>query len=169
MVIQIWMLTKCRAEQQTKIKTCLFYPYPRSYVSEWGHVPINIRQQDHSEKGSMCCVVQSIRRRNQALVKNADLRHPFCTVVMQWRKSASPVLIVLTCLNCHTFILVWKKITDSVDRVTHLAQSKHSKHILSLLLLCECRWIASCNKTIKSSLLYSNCLNARGCHRSCKI
>jgi len=32
----------------------------------------------------------------QARVKNADLRHPSCTVVMQKRKSTSPVLNVLT-------------------------------------------------------------------------
>ena len=93
------MLTKCRAEQQTKIKTCLFYPYPRSYFSEWCHVPINIRQQDHAEKDSMCCVVQCIRCRNQARVKNADLHHPSCTVVMQRRKSVSPVLNVLKIMN----------------------------------------------------------------------
>ena len=90
------MLTECRAEQQTKIKTCLFYPYPRLYFSEWCHVPINIRQQDHAEKSSMCCVVQCIRRRNQARVKNTDLRHPSCTVVIRRRKSASPVLNVLS-------------------------------------------------------------------------
>ena len=93
------MLTKCRAEQQTKIKTCLFYPYPRSYFSEWCHVPINIRQQDHAEKDSMCCVVQCIQCRNQARVKNADLHHPSCTVVMQRRKSVSPVLNVLKIMN----------------------------------------------------------------------
>ena len=97
-MIQTWMLTKCRAEQQMKIKTCLFYPYPRSYFSEWCHVPINIHQQDHGEKGSMCCIVKCIRCRNQARIKNADLRHPSCTVVMQWRKSASPVLNVLRLL-----------------------------------------------------------------------
>ena len=43
----------------------------------------------------MCCVVQCIRHRNQAHVKNAGLHHPSCTVVMQRRKSASPVLSVL--------------------------------------------------------------------------
>ena len=37
------------------------------------------------------CIVQG----KQALVKNADLRHPPYTVVMQKRKSASPVLNVL--------------------------------------------------------------------------
>jgi len=36
---------------------------------------------------------------NQARVKNADLRHPSCTVVMYRRKSASTVLNVLTCMN----------------------------------------------------------------------
>ena len=95
------MLTKCRAAQQTKINTCLFYPYPRSYFSEWCHVPINIHQQDHLEKGSMCCVVKCIQRRNQARVKNADLHHPSCTVVMQRRKSASPINVLrfITCFN----------------------------------------------------------------------
>ena len=44
----------------------------------------------------MCCVGKYIRRRNQARVKNADLRHPSCTVVMQRRKCVSPVLSVLS-------------------------------------------------------------------------
>ena len=43
----------------------------------------------------MCCGVKCIRRINQARVKNADLRHPSCTVVMQRCKSASPVLNVV--------------------------------------------------------------------------
>jgi len=30
----------------------------------------------------MYCVIKFIVRGNQALVKNADLRHPSCTVVM---------------------------------------------------------------------------------------
>jgi len=34
-------------------------------------------------------------RGNEASVKNADLRHPSCTVVMLRRKSASPVRNVL--------------------------------------------------------------------------
>ena len=41
------------------------------------------------------CIVQG----KQARVKNADLRHPSCTVVMQKRKSASPVLNVLMTMN----------------------------------------------------------------------
>ena len=40
------------------------------------------------------CIVQG----KQARVQNADLRHPSCTVVMQKRKSASPVLNVLSVL-----------------------------------------------------------------------
>ena len=44
----------------------------------------------------MYCVIKCIVQGNQACVKNADLRHPSCTVVMQRRKSASPVLNVLT-------------------------------------------------------------------------
>ena len=43
----------------------------------------------------MYCVVKCIVRGNQARVKNTDLRHPSCTVVMHRRKSASPVLSVL--------------------------------------------------------------------------
>ena len=42
---------------------------------------INIRQQDHLEKFSMYCVIKCIVRGNQACFKNADLRHPSCTVV----------------------------------------------------------------------------------------
>ena len=43
----------------------------------------------------MYCVIKYIVRGNQARVKNSDLRHPSCTVVMYRRKSASPVHNVL--------------------------------------------------------------------------
>ena len=43
----------------------------------------------------MYCIIKCIVQGKQALVKNADLRHPSCTVVMLKRKSASPVLNVL--------------------------------------------------------------------------
>ena len=43
----------------------------------------------------MYCVIKCTVRGKQARVKNADLRHPSGTVVMQRRKSASPVHIVL--------------------------------------------------------------------------
>ena len=43
----------------------------------------------------MYCVIKCIVRGNQARVKNAELRHPSCTVVKQRRKSASPVHNVL--------------------------------------------------------------------------
>ena len=43
----------------------------------------------------MYCVIKCIVRGNQVRVKNADLRHPSCTVVMERRKSASPVHNVL--------------------------------------------------------------------------
>ena len=43
----------------------------------------------------MYCVIKCIVRGNQARVKNADLRHPSCTVVMYRHKSASPVHNVL--------------------------------------------------------------------------
>ena len=43
----------------------------------------------------MYCVIKFIVHGNQAHVKNADLRHLSCTVVMYRRKSASPVHNVL--------------------------------------------------------------------------
>ena len=43
----------------------------------------------------MYCIIKCIVQGKQARVKNADLRRPSCTVVMQKRKSASPVLNVL--------------------------------------------------------------------------
>jgi len=43
----------------------------------------------------MYCVIKCIVHGNQARVKNADLSHPSCTVVMQRRKSVSPVHNVL--------------------------------------------------------------------------
>ena len=43
----------------------------------------------------MYCIIKCIVQGKQARVKNADLRHPSCTDVMQKRKSASPVLSVL--------------------------------------------------------------------------
>jgi len=47
----------------------------------------------------MYCVIKCIVHGNQARVKNADLPHPSCTVVMQRRKSASPIRTVLKCLK----------------------------------------------------------------------
>jgi len=44
----------------------------------------------------MYCIIKCIVQGNQARVKNADLSHPSCTVVMYKRKSASPVLNVLS-------------------------------------------------------------------------
>jgi len=43
----------------------------------------------------MYCIIKCIVQGKQSRVINADLRHPSCTVVMQKRKSASPVLNVL--------------------------------------------------------------------------
>jgi hypothetical protein len=51
----------------------------------------------------MSCVIKCIVCGNQARVKNADLRHPSCTVIMCRRTSASPVHNVLMygcCENC---------------------------------------------------------------------
>ena len=43
----------------------------------------------------MYCIIKCIVQGKQARVKNTDLHHSSCTVVMQKRKSASPVLNVL--------------------------------------------------------------------------
>ena len=53
----------------------------------------------------MYCVIKCIVQGNQARVKNADLRHPSCTVVMYKHKSASPVLNVLTNAECSFYFL----------------------------------------------------------------
>ena len=44
----------------------------------------------------MYCVIKCILCGHQAHVKNADLRHQSCTVVMYRRKSVSPVHNVLS-------------------------------------------------------------------------
>ena len=49
----------------------------------------------------MYCIIKCIVQGKQARVKNAGLRHPSCTVVMQKRKSASPVLSVLKKFSSH--------------------------------------------------------------------
>ena len=46
----------------------------------------------------MYCIIKCIVQGKQARVKNADLHHPSCTVAMLKRKSASPVLSVLTAI-----------------------------------------------------------------------
>ena len=43
----------------------------------------------------MYCIIKCIVQGKQARVKNANLRHPSCTVVMYKRKSALPLLNVL--------------------------------------------------------------------------
>jgi len=37
---------------------------------------MKIRQQDHSETGSMYCIINCTVQGKQARVKNANLRHP---------------------------------------------------------------------------------------------
>ena len=43
----------------------------------------------------MYCIIKCTVQGKQARVKNADLRHPSCKVVMYKRKYASPILNVL--------------------------------------------------------------------------
>jgi hypothetical protein len=73
---------KCRAEQEQNKDLFVLYIYHTSFILSEGHVSINIRQQDHLGKGSMYCVIKCIMCGHQAHVKNADLRHLSCTVVM---------------------------------------------------------------------------------------
>ena len=54
----------------------------------------------------MYCIIKCIVQGKQGRVKNADLRHPSCTVVMYKRKSASPVLSVLQCQLTYLDILI---------------------------------------------------------------
>ena len=61
----------------------------------------------------MYCVIKCIVRGNQARVKNADLRHPSCTVVMYRRKSASPVHNVLRKVNMAPHIEFIIRVTPS--------------------------------------------------------
>ena len=101
-----WFKSECwlNAEQSNRGKqraACSLY-LSQIINLEWDHIPINIRQQDHLEKGSLYCVVKCIVHGNQAPVKNADFCHPSCTVVMHRRKFASPVLNVLTNLYLHS-------------------------------------------------------------------
>ena len=49
---------------------------------EWCQVSVNIHQQNHSETGSMYCIIKCIVQGKQTCLKNADLHHPSCTVVM---------------------------------------------------------------------------------------
>jgi hypothetical protein len=54
----------------------------------------------------MYCVIKCIWRGNQARVKNADLHHLSCTVVMYKRKSASPVHNVLMYTQSHMLMYI---------------------------------------------------------------
>jgi hypothetical protein len=63
---------------------------------------------------------------NQALVKNADLRHPSCTVVMYRRKSASPVRNVLR-LTSHT----QKKRLSNLTALSHVISITCNLNILT--------------------------------------
>ena len=72
------LLYKHIEDRAFKLFKCTF----QGFKSEWGQVSINIRQQDHSETGSMYCIIKFIVQGKQAHVKNTDLRHPSCTVVM---------------------------------------------------------------------------------------
>ena len=61
----------------------------------------------------MYSVIKCYLHGNQGHVKNVDLRHPSCTVVMYRRKSASPVHSVLMTLKSvdvwspHAVMYMW--------------------------------------------------------------
>jgi hypothetical protein len=98
-----------RATQEHKGPICSLYL--SQIISEWGRIStsINIHQQDHSEKGSMYCVIKCIVRGNQLHIKNADLHH-----VMYKCKSSSSVHNVL--MFCWLYIIVYQY---SGTNVTH--------------------------------------------------
>ena len=68
----------------------------------------------------MYCIIKCIVQGKQACVKNADLRHPSCTVLMQKRKSASPVLNGLT---SNSFSDGQDKTRSSLNRMFHKGYS----------------------------------------------
>ena len=63
----------------------------------------------------MYCVIKCVVRGNQARVKNADLRHPSCTVVTQRRKSASPVRNVLKIREDTFYVVAFTKLSNRTD------------------------------------------------------
>ena len=67
----------------------------------------------------MYCIIKCIVQGKQARVKNADLRHPSCTVVIKKRKSASPVLNVLRCSFSLTYTLSWYSPVYSANPLSH--------------------------------------------------
>ena len=82
----------------------------------------------------MYCVVKCIVCGKQAHVKNADLRHPSCTVVMYRRKSASPIHNVLT--NRHIFVtLMPAQFQDHILRGTNNAATFVCVSAIALLLI----------------------------------
>ena len=80
----------------------------------------------------MYCIIKCIVQGKQARVKNADLRLPSCTVVMEKRKSASPVLNVLTEGEAKTYccellrmlqrrvLLPFVSVNDAVDSYDYM-------------------------------------------------
>ena len=105
-----------RATEENKRAVCSLY-LSQIINSEWGHVSINICQQDHSERGSIYCVIKCTVWGNQACVKNAGLRHHSCTVVMYRHKSVSPIHNVLI----HVVIWSWYKGSVSHTHLCHVA------------------------------------------------
>ena len=86
----------------------------------------------------MYCIIKCIVQRKQARVKNADLRRPSRTVVMQKRKSASPVLNMLILWSCgsnYAVIMVFD--IDSVY-VLSLYSTPNRKLNFKDACVCEC-------------------------------
>ena len=93
----------------------------------------------------MYCIIKCIVQGKQARVKNADLPHPSCTVVIEKRKSASPVLNVLIrrlqiawALQIQLFLIL--KQIWSLQTVRHWTVSRTTQR------LCLCMNHSSSNK-----------------------
>ena len=67
----------------------------------------------------MYCIIKCTVQGKQARVKNADLRHPSCTVVTQKRKYASPVLSVLRSSSNYLHLLPRNLVTLSFPLCFH--------------------------------------------------
>jgi len=95
----------------------------------------------------MYCVIKCIVRGNQARVKNADLHHPSCTVVMKKRKSASPVHNVLIFKHAslighhlqHRYFHISSELLRSCLKLLGMVYVK-IKALISLLLTAAAKW-----------------------------
>jgi len=78
----------------------------------------------------MYCVIKCYVRGNQARIKNTDLRHPSCTVIMYRHKSASPVLIVLSSSQ-NVLVIILQLLIKNICRLYNVMSD-----ILGIIIEC---------------------------------